>query len=358
MSSASLYQLSDDSQPRLERLDGKQVKPEERQRRRISIEIESVAYFRKVPNKGAGCAILLKTHFRLQHGECLSLATLPLSTLPPDKDAIGEDSEVINISDRHPRLFRDPIGVFYPPTMRLLVIVRKRSSPDPFPFRLRLEWSLHVDVHGKYNHLVDGFERLMSWPWAHEGWCFEIAGNFNPDLAQEAFEDAQLQDPPTFVGLHAAVKPWMDSSSPAPGLVAPVIFNVNDAGGQSTITNNNIVNHVYPSSAAGPFTGIKGSPTHLIFALGGLDGSIARRAVQHARAPITDELAASSEKARHPRPAVHARPQRRVHKVVEAGQLAAARARTLQPAIRNAAKSVARSAERRAVLSWSTGHRT
>ncbi|KAF7973129.1 hypothetical protein HWV62_16170 [Athelia sp. TMB] len=294
MSSASLYQLSDDSQPRLERLDGKQVKPEERQRRRISIEIESVAYFRKVPNKGAGCAILLKTHFRLQQGECLSLATLPLSTLPPDKDAIGKDSAGINISDRHPRntqchevdrpegagstvasrvlpkislastqdalknlptslhwLFRDPIGVFYPPTMRLLVIVRKRSSPDPFPFRLRLEWSLHVDVHGKYNHLVDGFERLMSWPWAHEGWCFEIAGNFNPDLAQEAFEDAQLQDPPTFVGLHAAVKPWMDSSSPAPGLVAPVIFNVNDAGGQSTITNNNIVNHVYPSSAAG-----------------------------------------------------------------------------------------------------------
>ena len=100
--------------------------------------------------------------------------------------------------------------------MRLLVIVRRKSSPDLFPFRLRLEWSLHVDVHGKYNHLVDGFERLRSWPWAHEGWCFEIGGNYNPGRAREALEDAQLRDPPTFVGLHAAVQPWLDSRHVCP----------------------------------------------------------------------------------------------------------------------------------------------
>jgi len=54
--------------------------------------------------------------------------------------------------------------------------------------------------------------RLVGKPRQHDGWCFQIKGQYNPAAAQAALEDAKRTDKrPSIVGLHAAVKGWMDA---------------------------------------------------------------------------------------------------------------------------------------------------
>jgi len=109
--------------------------------------------------------------------------------------------------------YSDSQGVFYPPNVDLLIIVSKSTVSATkhevwFPFELRLEWELKVDVHGLWGSII----RLVHRADKHDGWCFKIRGQYKPSIAKDALEDARgaLKDGyiPS-VGLRAAVKPWM-----------------------------------------------------------------------------------------------------------------------------------------------------
>ncbi|KZP33178.1 hypothetical protein FIBSPDRAFT_847772 [Athelia psychrophila] len=112
--------------------------------------------------------------------------------------------------------FSDPNrnGVFYPPSMKLLVLVEK-PTPNPawFPFHLKLDWQLHVDLHNTFQQFMDGIQRLVAKPPVHEGWFFKIEGRYNHQAARAALRDAisRNPNPPTVVGLNAAARPWMDA---------------------------------------------------------------------------------------------------------------------------------------------------
>ncbi|KAF7969903.1 hypothetical protein HWV62_25569 [Athelia sp. TMB] len=110
--------------------------------------------------------------------------------------------------------FKDEKGVFYPPNINLLVVVEKCTSeydPPWFPFQLKLDWKLQVDVHGK---IYKRFLRLVAAPSKHDGWCFQIKGDYYPKRAQEALDDALSEDIPAYVGLHAAAKAWLKAQNP------------------------------------------------------------------------------------------------------------------------------------------------
>jgi hypothetical protein len=51
----------------------------------------------------------------------------------------------------------------------------------------------------------------------HEGWCFQIKGNFFPEKAKAALLDSQAAEDsgqiPATVGLRAAVGQWMSTRS-------------------------------------------------------------------------------------------------------------------------------------------------
>ncbi|KAF7980423.1 hypothetical protein HWV62_38252 [Athelia sp. TMB] len=118
--------------------------------------------------------------------------------------------------------FNDPNGLFYPPSMSLLVIVEKPTpAPAWFSFNLKLNWQLHVDLHNSLQQFVGGIQRLVAKPHAHEGWRFRIEGKYNSQAAKAALRDALNQDPPALVGLNAAARPWM-------------------AAGQEKLANNNL----------------------------------------------------------------------------------------------------------------------
>jgi hypothetical protein len=78
---------------------------------------------------------------------------------------------------------------------------------------LRLEWTLKVDIHG----FLPRVTRLVARSDKHDGWCFKITGQYEPNHAKDALEDAKLAKRtnkiPSFVGLRAAVKPWMNAQT-------------------------------------------------------------------------------------------------------------------------------------------------
>jgi len=107
--------------------------------------------------------------------------------------------------------FEDAEGIFYPPCVNVLVIVEKKSMNKHeswFPFKLNLEWTLRVDIHNRLRSLF----RLAARPDPHAGWFFHFKGEYKPTAARHALEDAKRSGvAPSDVGLHAAVKPWMDA---------------------------------------------------------------------------------------------------------------------------------------------------
>jgi hypothetical protein len=101
-------------------------------------------------------------------------------------------------------------GIFYPSSTDIIVIVERTDRPDLkwFPFELRLEWKLRVDVHGQFDALK--FIRYMVRLGKHDGWCFHIQGNYKPNLAHKALVAAldttgNISQIPPGVGLNAAV---------------------------------------------------------------------------------------------------------------------------------------------------------
>jgi len=99
-----------------------------------------------------------------------------------------------------------------------MVIVERTDRPDLkwFPFELRLEWKLRVDVHGQFDAL--NRVRYMVRPGKHDGWCFHIKGNYNPTVAQTALSAASdetgcISRIPPGVGLDAAVPAVMKATT-------------------------------------------------------------------------------------------------------------------------------------------------
>lgn len=108
------------------------------------------------------------------------------------------------------RRFADETGTFYPPSINFLVVVENYTDDKPldcFPFQLTLDWNLKVDIHE--NALKRTFTRLVAKSEKHEGWRFKIKGNYKPEGAEAALNDA-IENPeaPSLVGLHAAAKQW------------------------------------------------------------------------------------------------------------------------------------------------------
>lgn len=111
------------------------------------------------------------------------------------------------------RKFEDPRGVFYPTSMSLLVIVEKSTidfDPPWFPFQLTLDWRLRIDVHS----ILQRFLRLVAIPHKHDGWRFQVRGNYKPEKAAAALDDARSSKIPSYVGLNAAAKAWLDAGAP------------------------------------------------------------------------------------------------------------------------------------------------
>jgi hypothetical protein len=110
------------------------------------------------------------------------------------------------------RKYKDPEGIFYPPDINPLIIVEKLTDDHElwFPFELTLEWQLRVNIHSIWDRVVWCF---MGKPHQHDGWCFQIKGQY-PTVAQAALEDAKQTDKrPSIISLHAAVKGWMDTQT-------------------------------------------------------------------------------------------------------------------------------------------------
>lgn len=107
-------------------------------------------------------------------------------------------------------MYEDETGVFYPPSVSVLLIVEKYTrefDPGWFPFLLNLDWKLRVDIHG--SDFSGSFQRLVAKASKHDGWCFEIKGNFNAQVAKDALEDAlHNKEGPSLVGLRLAAKDW------------------------------------------------------------------------------------------------------------------------------------------------------
>ena len=113
------------------------------------------------------------------------------------------------------RSFEDPHGIFYPKTTRVLVITAKNISGEEisFPFQLRLERTMKVDIH---DPPVLG--RVMSFrgkPEKDDCWCFNIRAPYKAGVAKDALEDViraeDNKEIPSVVGLRAAAKPWIDA---------------------------------------------------------------------------------------------------------------------------------------------------
>jgi hypothetical protein len=122
------------------------------------------------------------------------------------------------------RKFANSQGIFYPESTNLMVIVERTDGPHNnwFPFELRLEWKLRVDVHqpimARQSESPKFFKRYVGkaaqGAAPHQGWCFHIKGNYNATLAEAALRNALDKDgnitkiPPN-IGLQAAVPACM-----------------------------------------------------------------------------------------------------------------------------------------------------
>lgn len=103
---------------------------------------------------------------------------------------------------------------FYPKAVELLVVVDKPSMPgaDPeewFPFELRLNKELKVSTHGA----LDRIRSFVAARSQHDGWCFQISGQWNSDIARKFVDDLEKVDydfekVQSSIGLRAAVKSW------------------------------------------------------------------------------------------------------------------------------------------------------
>lgn len=106
------------------------------------------------------------------------------------------------------RHFADTKGIYYPSSIGLLVIVQKESDEHElwFPFQLRLDWQLKVEVHST---VLQTILRYIGKIGKHEGWKFDINGNYNHEKAKEVLEQVRDGEELRTVGLMAAARAWV-----------------------------------------------------------------------------------------------------------------------------------------------------
>jgi len=112
------------------------------------------------------------------------------------------------------RVFEDKKSIFYPRTIRVLVIVEKFTQEPWFPFGLRLERELGVSVRSRKFHrdLQDIVTKHLKGLGAkHDGWCFRIQGKYKSHLAKSALEDVKSAGRNKIIGLYPATEPWREA---------------------------------------------------------------------------------------------------------------------------------------------------
>lgn len=105
--------------------------------------------------------------------------------------------------------FEDEHGVFYPSDIDMLIII-ENSTPTPelsFPFELRLEHNLTVDIHRVFDGITKFVRMVAGRRSEREEWFFNIRGKYKPTEAEEALRRAK--ESPESIGLHAALKEWL-----------------------------------------------------------------------------------------------------------------------------------------------------
>jgi hypothetical protein len=117
-------------------------------------------------------------------------------------------SKLIFTCGRH---FKDKNGIYYPQSIKLLIIVIKRGQVHEswFPFRLRLNWNLYVDTcHGSLFQVSRFVNRIHK----HDGWKFDISGKYQQKIAEEALEDVEhlKEGNAKTVGLKAAARNYLN----------------------------------------------------------------------------------------------------------------------------------------------------
>ncbi|TFK19336.1 hypothetical protein FA15DRAFT_709074 [Coprinopsis marcescibilis] len=106
--------------------------------------------------------------------------------------------------------FKDEKGIFYPSTINFLVIVEKETENHDgwFPFRLQLGNDLEVKV--KTPSWRNPIVTLVNSLTKHEGWQFDIRGNYCPEKAALALRQAAGEEEGEApVGLRAAAVDWL-----------------------------------------------------------------------------------------------------------------------------------------------------
>lgn len=101
--------------------------------------------------------------------------------------------------------------------MELLVIIDKPGTPgtDPeewFSFELKLNRELKVSIHGA----MDRVRKFVPFKAEHEGWSFQINGQWNSEVAKKFFDDLDdvgndFYKVDSTIGLRAAVKRWQSA---------------------------------------------------------------------------------------------------------------------------------------------------
>ncbi|KZP16983.1 hypothetical protein FIBSPDRAFT_894567 [Athelia psychrophila] len=106
-------------------------------------------------------------------------------------------------------VFTNTHSMYSPMCMKLLVLVEK-PTPNPtwFPFSLRLDENMKIEVHNA-SALSVGCRRLVGKP--PGDWRFKIEGRYKQEDTKKALSDAEEHNPPTIVGLDATVKSWKNT---------------------------------------------------------------------------------------------------------------------------------------------------
>ncbi|KAK7472194.1 hypothetical protein VKT23_000316 [Stygiomarasmius scandens] len=258
-------------QPGIGRVDGLLSSDEllrELKSRRFNVAVESVYYSPPMGGTGPTCSVLLETNLVLQKGDVFESAEFPFTAQPelvvtstdngpaititvdiskhfPSDDQhftpeerdtrnVRITSVVGNTSGRISLLqcpfkpkngpkritwsYRNENAIFYPCTVKLLVVVEKYgpSNPQseyPFSFHLILKEELVVQLQSSIlKDAIEFFGKLLTSQ--HRGWHFHIHGNYNPVPVMNALIEARKVEAggikyPTLYGLYPGVKSWI-----------------------------------------------------------------------------------------------------------------------------------------------------
>lgn len=126
------------------------------------------------------------------------------------------DQRFIFLSYCHSRAFGDEAGIFYPHSILLLVTVKCTTSQLWFPFSLKIQPHLQVDLHS--GSISNMFRRMVGKPHGKDDWTLPIQGNYQVDKVKKVltyYNSAEGDGSPSgedeAIGLNAAATAYLEA---------------------------------------------------------------------------------------------------------------------------------------------------